>query len=517
MRFLRRSLVGLFLVSLTLGLLGAAGQVMFSAVQDSLSTEDRARPQRERIVAARVVTIEMQTIAPVLTTFGEVRSSRTLDIRVPQGGRVDYLAPGFVDGGAVRAGDVLLRIDQTDARDTRDIARNDLARAEVELADARRALDLSGDDLAASEEQAALRQRALERRQNLAARGVGAEAAVEEAELSLSSARQSVVSRRQAVASADARLGQAEAALERQRIAVAEAERRLVETEVRAGFDGSLSAVSVVEGGLVTSNERVAQLIDARALEVSFQLSTAQYARLLDAEGALVPARVEVALDVLGAEIVTTGRLDRVSAAVAEGQTGRLVYATLDEPRGFRPGDFVEVRIHEPELEQVVALPSSALDASDTILVLDPEARLVAAAVELLRRQGDTVIVRVSEALDGREAIAERSPLLGAGIRVRPVRPGGDDEAAAAAPGDALSGGMAGGRAAALQPVAAADGGADAEGRVALSAERRAALIAFVEGNSRMPDDVRARMLSDLQQERVPAATVARLEARMGG
>jgi hypothetical protein len=97
------------------------------------------------------------------------------------------------------------------------------------------------------------------------------------------------------------------------------------------------------------------------------------------------------------------------------------------------------------------------------------------------------------------------------------VRPGGDDEAAAAAPDDALSGGMEGGRAAALQPVAAADGGADAEGRVALSAERRAALIAFVEGNSRMPDDVRARMLSDLQQERVPAATVARLEARMGG
>lgn len=514
MRFLRRSLVGLFLVSLTLGLLGAAAQVMLSAVQDSLSTEDRARPQRERIVAARVVTIEMQTIAPILTTFGEVRSSRTLDIRVPQGGRIAYLAPGFVDGGAVQSGALLLRIDQTDARDARDIARNDLARAEVELADARRALDLSRDELAASEEQAALRQRALERRQNLAARGVGAEAAVEEAELAVSSARQSVVSRRQAVATAEARLGQAEAALERQRIALAEAERRLEDTEVHAGFDGTLSAVSVVEGGLVTSNERVAQLIDSESLEVSFQLSTAQYARLLDAQGALVPAEVEVALDVLGAEIVTTGRLDRVSAAVAEGQTGRLVYATLDAARGFRPGDFVEVRIHEPPLDAVAALPSSALDASDTVLVLDEEARLVPAAVELLRRQGDLVIVRVPGSLDGREAIAERSPLLGAGIRVRPVRPGGGDEAAASDTGGAPAGG---GRAAALQPVPGADEGADAEGRIALTPERRAALIAFVEGNSRMPGDVRARMLSDLQQERVPAATVARLEARMGG
>ena len=50
-----------------------------------------------------------------------------------------------------------------------------------------------------------------------------------------------------------------------------------------------------------------------------------------------------------------------------------------------------------------------------------------------------------------------------------------------------------------------------------LTPERRAALISFVEGSGQMGPDAKERLLAQLREDRVPAATVQRIEARMGG
>jgi multidrug resistance efflux pump len=152
-------------------------------------------------------------------------------------------------------------------------------------------LVLSAEDVAAAQAQFDLRARAFERRQDLTARGVATEAALEEAELALASARQALVGRKQAEAQAEARRDQAANALERQNIALAEAARRLADTRVYASFSGVLANVAIVEGGIVTPNERLAQIIDPAALEVSVRVSTAQYLRLIDEAGALLHTR----------------------------------------------------------------------------------------------------------------------------------------------------------------------------------------------------------------------------------
>ncbi len=46
MRFFRRSLTGIFLLALTVGLLSLAGDMVYSALQASWVEEDRARPAR---------------------------------------------------------------------------------------------------------------------------------------------------------------------------------------------------------------------------------------------------------------------------------------------------------------------------------------------------------------------------------------------------------------------------------------------------------------------------------------
>ena len=103
----------------------------------------------------------------------------------------------------------------------------------------------------------------------------------------------------------------------------------------------------------------------------------------------------------------------------------------------------------------------------------------------MLRRQGDDVLVR-SRALSGREVVAQRSPVLGAGIKVKPLR--------------------------------AADGTQIEEpALVELTSDRRAKLMAYIEGNGYIPADAKKRILTQLQQEKVPAQVVERIESRMGG
>lgn len=470
---------------MTFGLMAYAGNTVWQALETRWSDEPQRRPARERVFAANVVAITPETIRPVLTTFGEVRSRRTLELRAASSGQVIWLSDKVEEGGAVEAGDVLVRIDPSDAQSALDTARADLSEAEADLRDAERSLGLAADEIVAAENQERLRANALTRQNDLLERGVGSTAAVETAELALSTANQSLLSRRQAQASAEARVDQIKTTLQRRAIALAEAERRLADTEIEAEFAGVLSNVGIVEGGLVSTGETFAELIDPDALELSFRLSTPQYTRFLNDSGRLEGAEVTASIDILGVDLEAKGRVSRESAAVGEGQTGRLLFARLDTAPGFRPGDFVSVKIEEPPLERVVRLPATAVDASGIVLVVGEEDRLEAAEVNLLRREGDDVLVR-APGLAGREVVAERTPLLGAGIRIRPIRPGN-----AEAP--------------------------EEPDLLALEPERRARLVAFVEGNQFMPAEAKKRVLGQLQQDKVPARIVERIESRMGG
>lgn len=483
MRFLTRSLLALFLTTVSVAALGYAGYTLATAIQSRADNAGGSSAEaRERVFTVRAQTVTTGQVRPMLSAFGEVRSQRTLELRAPVGGRIIELGDGVEDGAAVTAGQILFRVDPADAETALAIARSDLARAEAELRVAERALDLAAEDVAAAQAQFDLRVRALERRVGLAERGVATEAALEEAELALASARQAVVGRKQAQATADARVEQAITALDRQRITVAEAERRLADTTVRAGISGILADLALVEGRLVNTSEQLARIIDPDALEVSVRVSTAQYLRLLDDDGNLQSATAEVALEVAGYEIVSSGQVLRVSATVQSGQSGRELFVGLANPRGFRPGDFVTVRMAEPALDNVALLPASAITVGGDILVINADNRLSARPVTVLRRQGDEVIV-AAEGLSGLEVVREVGPSLGAGILVRPTR---------------------------------ADGAAETADMIPLDPERRARLIAQVESNTRMPEQVRARLIAQLSQDSVPAQTLERLETGGG-
>lgn len=133
MRFLRQSLIGLFLVSLTVAILLFAGWTVTQAVQERAANKGRYGAKRERVISVDLVRAEVRPVVPVITAFGELQSYRTLEIRAARAGTVVDLADNFVEGGQVRAGQVLVRIDPADAQAVLDRAKNDLKDAELKM------------------------------------------------------------------------------------------------------------------------------------------------------------------------------------------------------------------------------------------------------------------------------------------------------------------------------------------------------------------------------------------------
>lgn len=476
-----RSLTGVFMAATAVALLGLAGRTVWLAVESRMADQPPAFAARERLPVVRVLTVSAGTETPELALFGEVRARRVLDLRAPAGGTAVWLSPAFIEGGRVAAGDVLLRLDPAEAEAALARATADLTDAEAAARDADRALPIARDVLAGAVAQAALRARALQRQRDLQARGVGTAPDLEAAELAAAAADQAVLSAREGAAQAEARIDQAATAVARARLTVEEARRALEDTVLTAPFDGVLTGVTLVQGARVGAGEALGQLLDPGALDVAIRVSTAQYARLIDAQGGLIAAPVTIALGSDAADLTATGRLER--EATGDALAGRLVFAALDPGSALRPGDFVTVTLREPPLDGVARLPASAVGADGAVLVLDAEDRLRAQPVTVLRRSGDAVIVAAAT-LDGARIVAERSPLIGAGLRVRPA---GDP--AAAAPAQMID----------------------------LTEERRARLVALVTENSRMPDEVKSAILAQLEQRQVPADVVARIESRAGG
>jgi multidrug resistance efflux pump len=424
MRFMIRGLFGLFLAALTAALILAAVTVITSSLKKDDAGSGHARGARERSFTVNVAKVAPIKATPIIETFGEVISGRTLELRAASGGALVQMSENFREGGVVRKGDLLFQTDPATASANAQLSQAALEEAKAEISEAVEAFGLAGDELKAAEHQYALRQQVLARQTSLRERGIGTETALETAALAGSAAQQVSLVKRQALANAKARINRAKIALSRNHINDNEAARVLAQTSVTAKFDGVLSDVTGDLGTLVNAGERLARLIDPNALEVSFRISNIEFNHLTPQGRAINQIKVHVRFDGVDTEISAT--IDRVSVAVGEGQTGRELYASLDTAKiaTVRPGDFVAVRLEEPALDNVVVLPATAVSAAGEVLVLGQDNRLEALSVSVLRKQGDQVIVAIGD-LSGREVILERAPQLGEGIKVEPRRADG--------------------------------------------------------------------------------------------
>ena len=491
MNFLLRSFLGLIILSITLGFLIFGSFVLIEALKKRSEKSDNRRFQKERVFAVNVETLNKQIAIPKILSYGEIYSKRMLEIRPLVSGRLDYVSEKFVEGGYVKSGDILFRLNQKDYLNELEIAEIDLEDTKAQLSEAISKLDYANLEFEVSESQLNLRKNALDRQTQLAESGLITSSQLENTQLAYSSSKQQFLNKQNLVKSSKNAIDKLKIQLKRRSISIDKAKRNLDETEIKAPFDGIIASVNILPGSVINKNEKLGTLLDPNSLEVMFNLSANEFARVIDKDGKLLNLDITAYLKLSGKDIPFSGKIERINPEIINIGSGRKLFASINlgENKTLRPGDFVVLEIKEPSLKNITVLPSSAVTIDGKIFILEEDNRLKEIEVIILRRQGNEVIV--SGAPTDKEYVMQRSPQLGNGLKIKPLRKK-DRE------------------------ISNSVNLSKNNELVTISPEKQKKLINILDKLDRMPKSVKDRIYEEINSGKIKAKTLKRLEKNMG-
>lgn len=278
------------------------------SAQQAAASEAAAALQQAPVFAleaADLATAERLTITTTAPVSGAVRALQTAAIKARVAGEVQGLRKR--EGHAVRAGEVVARIDPTEAR------------ARVRQAE---------QQATSAQAQAQIARRALDNNQALVRQGFISATALENAQASLSSAE---ANHRAALATLDI------------------ASKALDDTVLRSPLDGQVSARYVQNGERVGVDTRILEVVDLSGFEIEAALSPA--------DSVLVSTGQRALLRVEGMAEPVEGTVDRINPNVQAGSRAVLVYLRLPAQPGLRQGLFAKGHIVTGG-QQVIAVPA---------------------------------------------------------------------------------------------------------------------------------------------------------------
>ncbi len=251
-------------------------------------------------------------------------------------------------------------------------------------------------------------------------------------------ARQKQLAQRQsaseaALDNAQSRRDSTAAAREQAAAQVAQAQLNLAYTEVKAPFDGIVSAHLVDQGALVGVGgpTLLASIVQSDPIKVRFSLDEHTVLRIRDAMrqrgltlAGLGAIPVEIGLDT-DAGYPHQGQLDYVAPELDTASGTLAVRASAPNPQGvLLPGLYVRVRLPLQRDVPSLLVPEAALGASQTgrhVLVVDAQDRVEQRAVEIGETsEGGLRVIRAGLSAGDRVVVGMMQNAI-PGSRVRPV------------------------------------------------------------------------------------------------
>lgn len=353
----------------------------------------RPQPEPQATVAAipevSVLRVEPQTLRLNVFSQGVVTPREEIDLVSEVAGKVVQMHPSLVAGGFFKAGELLLTIDPRDY----DYA---ITAALASIAEAKRVLIAEQ----AQVEQAHSEWQAL---------GEG-----EASELAL---------RKPQLAEAHAKLQAAQADL-------AKAQLNRSRCEIRAPFAGRILIKQAGVGQFLASGAVVARIYASDKAEVRLPISSEQLGflnlplALAYSDASLWP-KVTLTAELGGHQHQWLGQIVRSEAAVSEDSGQWYLVAQVSNPFqavANRPpllkGLFVHAEIEGAERTGVYRLPRNAVSPTQTVKIVNAEQTLEIRAVEILRSEADSVLIK-SGLQTGDRVIVSELPMAIAGTTVK--------------------------------------------------------------------------------------------------
>jgi RND family efflux transporter MFP subunit len=351
-----------FVVTLLIIGAGAAGFLILTATKPELK---RSKPPTPK-PPVRVMTIKTGPQAVIIRGEGTVRPLREIQLVPEVSGRIIYVSPSLVDGGEFKKGDVLLRIDPVDYQ---------LA---VTLAKAR--VKDSESKLRIAEEEAA--------------------AAKEEWHL-LNEWGSDVDKDPPALVAKEPQLAAARAKLEADRADLRKARLSLERTEIKAPFNGRISAENVDIGQYVGTAQNLATLFSTEAAQivVPFEDESLYWFHVPGfTPGSQPGAAVRVRTRFAGRESEWKGQVMRAEGKLDERSRMVGVVIRVEKPYATRPplvaGLFVAVEIQGRTLENAALIPREALREDNIVWVVAENGQLTFRQVEIARLTTNSAILK---------------------------------------------------------------------------------------------------------------------------
>lgn len=377
------------------------------------------RPARELVWPVKTVTASFADFQPSIRLYGQTIAGRRVDLRSLVGGEVVDTGANLREGGVIKKGEVLLRVDPFQYEGALDEAKAKLAEARARYREIEATIENEQDALARSKEQLVISKRDLQRAVPLAKRGTVSKKVADDRRLVVSEREQSVELRSNNLSIQQARADQQRAIISQLDWGVRRATRNLEDTVLNAPFDAYVTSVSAEVGRIVSANDQVATLLDANWVDVRFSLSDRQYGRIVSNKRGLEGIAVDVLWHVGDTPVRYRARIQRVAAEIAAEKGGVDIYAQLDDPNtpvSIRAGAFVEVRVPDRAYKNVARLPQTALYRGERVYVIE-NGRLVGRKVDLVGAAGEQILVRGNLA-EGDRVVTTRLSNISDGLRV---------------------------------------------------------------------------------------------------
>ena len=351
---------------------GIGAQVMRTLA--AKKEEPKQAEQRARAVAVRAVRLERVDYRESIDGYGSARALRRARVAAKIGGLVRWISPQLEAGNAVKEGDVLVRLDDRNAKSAMGSAS---ARLDRHRADARKLtteLETARSKIAIVERELLASKRELERIESL--QGQDAATASDYDKQSMATAL-----RETALLDLEGRIRSLESQVERNKAESREAESELERArldleraEVRAPHGGRIESRRVHPGDHVAPGATLFELVDLSRVEIPVALAAMHFGSV--GEKAAAELRLSGR-----SEVTWAGTVDRIGPTVSSEDRTFHVYLVVgqDSAGGMvPPGAFVTARIEGRRFDRVFVIPRSAMLEDRLYVARDGIARTVA-------------------------------------------------------------------------------------------------------------------------------------------
>jgi len=366
--------------------------------------------RRDGVIPIRTATVGQGKIRSVISTNGKIEPLNNFEAHAPLSASVERVLVS--EGSAVKKGELLVVLDDADARTKAAQAETQLKAAQADLAAIERGgtqeeiLNLDAQLVKARTDCDAA-ERNLSALKKLEQQGAASAGEVRDAEnaLARANAQLALLQQKQTRRYSNAEIARVQAQRDEARAARDAAEDTLAKSNVRAPFDGIVYSLPVKQGGFVNSGDLLLQVADLRKVLVRAFVDEPDVARLVAGDSIEItwdaaPGRVwQAAVNAVPSTIKLHGSRN----------VGELTSIVENKDYKLLPNVNVGVTITTAEHDNVLTVPREALRTDDSTPYV-----LLVVGHELKRRNVTTALsnltqVEVTHGLAANDLIAINS------------------------------------------------------------------------------------------------------------